>query len=1306
MIIDDPGISISGDDQLEFINFNDFNGDGYPEFSFDKYTMYNFVKPLPKKENLHVKSIINGLNQQICFDYKPITSNDVYSETTQSYVFPVSKIRAPIYVVSQMETYFGYFFDFNTFRYKNARIHKQGKGFLGFEEVESRNYNQNRKITTKYGYNSTYYNVYPVKQTVSTYAGSPIFTTSYLNSYFTTGNDQIFPYVKEQETTDHLTGLNQKVEYTYIWGSYGNPKKITETCGSLVTETENTWDFRSDIHKCYQTKQVVTKKGLGQNFTQTNTFTYDDKVRPATKVEFSGHAKAVTTTYSNYDVFGNPRATTTSASGCHTITNSCAFDPTGRFVTSQTDALGNTSYAYYDSKTGAVSEKKDMAGISTYYQYDGFGRLVQEQTPTDVVTYTQAWDNTGYDYLFRIDATSQITGTQSTWYNRAGKEIKKQTQGFSGPVVTEKKYNWEGRLFREYLPGYNNASTQYIEYAYDGYGRLQKETNIGRATSYAYSKLTTSVTTPDSKTKSTTLNSSGLTAYSIDIMGDSVIYTYNSLGKPVTTTANGISSTITYDDRGYQQTLKDANITNAIQYVYDAYGQMTSQTSARGQTTLMQYDVAGRVTSETDPERALSYEYILSGYGMGQLQYIKENGTVINSFTYNYLGQPVTTTEKIDNVDYTVSYNYDSRGQLQEKTSPSGLRVSYQYNNGQLVSMRNAENNALLWQADAVNALGQITESTMGNGLKRISGYDTYHLPNQIMLKNGSSVIDQVNYVFNATTGNLSQRNDVTLGRNETFGYDNLNRLNAVTLNNVSNLSMDYFSNGNIQTKSDVGTYQYDNDNHALSGITGKAANYNPAALDFTNTSYNRVSSITQQGSTVKKLNLYYNAGNQRRKTQYYENSVLKKTMYYSGNYEKEIPVSSATKEYDYIYTPEGLSAISIKTNGTRSFYYTQTDHLGSIRVVTTASRGIQTRYYYDSWGKQTLYSGTSVTNRGYIGEEHLNDFGLINLNARMYDPVLGRFMGVDPYIQEPDFTQSHNRYSYGMNNPMSYVDPGGEIPVLVAVGIVAAFVYLYNAHSNTPEGKDKGNPKNWAWNPRDWFRKDGKGAVVNMGYNTGGDVTVSVGIGNPNGLIPVVGYSSQYGTGAGISYNGNSSLYYPGYESNVNNSIQQSVDRAIENARISVGAGMEYSNKYINDFANQYFPKHIDLVDNIYADWSLGSSKYERDGDYVYGFGERIGAFYSIKENSIYMFKECFTSREQLYLDLGHELIHASYYNRFKEPISSFTQEYMIARWEADQKKAWGMPYEIPGNSHLYHKDYDYRNFGFKIRKTRPWVK
>ena len=50
----------------------------------------------------------------------------------------------------------------------------------------------------------------------------------------------------------------------------------------------------------------------------------------------------------------------------------------------------------------------------------------------------------------------------------------------------------------------------------------------------------------------------------------------------------------------------------------------------------------------------------------------------------------------------------------------------------------------------------------------------------------------------------------------------------------------------------------------------------------------------------------------------------------------------------------------------------------------------------------------------------------MVNMDGRMYDPILGRFMTPDPFVQMPDFTQSLNRYSYCMNTPLSLTDPTG----------------------------------------------------------------------------------------------------------------------------------------------------------------------------------------------------------------------------------------------------------------------------------------
>ena len=55
-------------------------------------------------------------------------------------------------------------------------------------------------------------------------------------------------------------------------------------------------------------------------------------------------------------------------------------------------------------------------------------------------------------------------------------------------------------------------------------------------------------------------------------------------------------------------------------------------------------------------------------------------------------------------------------------------------------------------------------------------------------------------------------------------------------------------------------------------------------------------------------------------------------------------------------------------------------------------------------------------------------NFGLINMNGRLYDPYLARFLSPDNYVQLPDFSQSFNRYSYCLNNPLKYTDPSGEL--------------------------------------------------------------------------------------------------------------------------------------------------------------------------------------------------------------------------------------------------------------------------------------
>jgi len=62
----------------------------------------------------------------------------------------------------------------------------------------------------------------------------------------------------------------------------------------------------------------------------------------------------------------------------------------------------------------------------------------------------------------------------------------------------------------------------------------------------------------------------------------------------------------------------------------------------------------------------------------------------------------------------------------------------------------------------------------------------------------------------------------------------------------------------------------------------------------------------------------------------------------------------------------------------------------------------------------------------GYTFHQHYDKLGLINMNGRVYDPIVGRFLSVDPLVGNPLSAQDYNGYSYCANNPMKYTDPSG----------------------------------------------------------------------------------------------------------------------------------------------------------------------------------------------------------------------------------------------------------------------------------------
>ena len=243
---------------------------------------------------------------------------------------------------------------------------------------------------------------------------------------------------------------------------------------------------------------------------------------------------------------------------------------------------------------------------------------------------------------------------------------------------------------------------------------------------------------------------------------------------------------------------------------------------------------------------------------------------------------------------------------------------------------------------------------------------------------------------------------------------------------------------GNIVRKGDAGEMVYTNPNrpYAVTGNTPEKEACIHSGLQVGYTAADRPAWI-EEGN--RRAEFTYNALFDRVRMRMIEEGKTVYTRYYlGGNYEVHCD-SSGTEERLYVGGDcYEAPALFVKKEGKTDIRFLHRDYLGSILQVADNKGKIIEENSFDAWGSrkdpdtQEIYTGTEapslMTGRGFTGHEHLDGFGLIHMNARLYDPILGRFLSPDPYVQLPDFTQAMNRYGYCMNRPLCYVDKNGEI--------------------------------------------------------------------------------------------------------------------------------------------------------------------------------------------------------------------------------------------------------------------------------------
>jgi RHS repeat-associated protein len=1073
----------------------DFNGDGINDLVIvdTKYT-HDLVLLNPNENKGGLLTIADGLNNMTQFQFSTLANTAIYS-TTAPLTYPLRTIRYPFKVVTNHSVSDGLgSFSTTYYKYKDAILHLQGKGFLGFKEIETTSSVSSIYSVSKSVIDPTYYFMTPIEGLSYEYDDwmqrTDISNTSYINQIKTgyeSTNKVFLPYQSSITSKDFISGTKSVTESSLDqWGNATNSKVSYYPTTTSTTPTANTqiipsnFIYLNGFPSKPQDIQTTSLRTGQPDFTKRNLITYNAKGNVTKTIDFYGLPNQVTTGFSNFATVGLPLTTTISATGVNTRTSYVEYDSKYRFVLKTTNAEELTSSATYDPAFGNKLTVTDANGLTSTTEYNGFGMPLKSTNPEGVYANTELKWFAGTNkpnVLYYTESTSNNGPKAFTYFDKLGRELFSADENSKGIFVcTKSDYNIKGQLVSVSEPYFEGTSpTQYTTTLYDNYNRPQKIT-LPTTVEITYSNplpsapgLTSSITNSATTiTTSKTMDATGKVVSATD-PGGTITYSYYSNGNPKAITApDGSQVTMSYDAYGRQDTLTDPDA-GTISYVYNAFGELTDQTDAKLNHFAMVYDKLGRLVTKTyindNTVTTNTYNTSTATNAKGLISSTTNtNGTSV-SYIYDNLARLIQKTEHTDK-DFNYFYTYDAKGNLYEYTYPSGFVIKniYSSTNGSLVSIMDKAANKTIYVPGLTNARGQITDYTnAGGALCTTLQYDPYGLPTFIQtgLTAGGTSIQNLETQFDPQTGNLNYRKDknIQIGiadLTENFTYDAVhkNRLATWQVNRQQQYTMTYAdNNGNILTKSDLTSpdnpYIYTD----ITGIKPHAVKFIDAPLQppaealqtITYNKFNKVSEILHTNQSLM-LTITYGTDEQRVKSEYYVNNVLNKTKYFvGGDYEVEVLPNLTERRTHYL--PDGGLYVCDKNNVKIGMYYVLTDYQGNWYKVITETGSFVEQYSFDAWGKRrnsanwsyTAVPATFTFDRGYTGHEMLDAFGLINMNGRVYDPVVARFLSPDNYVQSPTSSQGFNRYSYCLNNPLTYTDPSGEfIPIIAIAAYIA----------------------------------------------------------------------------------------------------------------------------------------------------------------------------------------------------------------------------------------------------------------------------
>ncbi|MFM9988352.1 RHS repeat-associated core domain-containing protein [Flavobacterium sp.] len=731
----------------------------------------------------------------------------------------VSRIKNTVMGVTRMQD----------FRYLGYVSHLDGLGILGFKKVARSSWyrNESDKKVWSISENDPLQRGAMVRSFSQLLNMPFVFSTSYTTGLmsktentFTQTTDSISKryiiLLNKQTTTDYLTNVVSEKIYNTYTPDYFLPSKVTNNNylgsslqGTSISETL----FANDV------LGVGSNYYIGRPYDMTNTvIAYGDTQVSNEKYFYTGSNLIRTEKKANsspetiveaIDYFpnGNIQRKTTSATGT-TATNAVSdrsteftYDITNRFVKTVKDVEGLiTTNNTFDPLYGVVLSQTNPFGKSTTSIYDSWGKR------------TKVTDFLGKSITYTYAKASNIYTTTETGDDGSGsiidsdalaRVIRKASKDINGNWnYSNTEYDYLGRKYRVSEPyAAAGSPSLWTTSEFDDYDRVVKVTApTGRITTMSYIGLT-ATSFDEVMTKTTTKNANGHLISSTDSPGGTILYTYNATGNLKESNYDGISLTMQYDLWGRKLSLSDPSA-GVYNYTYNAYGETLTEATPKGLTSYTLNPVGKVLTKSVVGLTAADNTNIVSTYTYDPVYKWVTNIAVTNlydgnsnyAYTYDVTGNNPTmqlkkTVETLPLVTFTKEVlTFDSFGRVETEISTatahsktSTKTIFNTYKNGAHWQIKDTNiSGAVLWQANAVNARGQLTTATLGNGIGITNTYDIYGFPTQLKHdKSGTTPVNimTLNTVFEPKRGNLTSRYNSMFDVNESFVYDTLDRL-------------------------------------------------------------------------------------------------------------------------------------------------------------------------------------------------------------------------------------------------------------------------------------------------------------------------------------------------------------------------------------------------------------------------------------------------------------------------------------------------------------------------------------------------